>query len=256
MSLALLAATAVAAYLSAGTGPRVLVAAPRALAVAAIDVADPSVAYGAVAAAAALGGGLYWNQNKDATAPAQPPAVASPPPPPATRTTSVQQTEWPTIGGTGGQHRGAGKWAPAPQRELWYPPVGGTTGPHRGAGRWPPPKPMAPPADPLAGLPAWKPGKQKSRGGVLGNLVRKVRGREKWPRVGGTTGSHRGAGRWPPPAKAATAAIAAPTPSPPPAKSKVASWYDSGVRLLGATPPPPPPPPPAVDSWYDKGQRL
>ena len=95
-------------------------------------------------------------------------------------------------------HRGAGKWAPSPQRELWYPPIGGTTGAHRGAGRWPPPKPRESLADPFAGAPAFKPASKKTLATKVGGFVRQLRGKEKWPMIGGTTGAHRGAGRWPP----------------------------------------------------------
>ena len=91
--------------------------------------------------------------------------------------------------------------------------------------------------------------------GFLSNLIRKVRGKEKWPSLGGSGGYHRMSGNWPPPSAAAPAAVAAAPATA--ATSTVTSWYDSGKRLGGAAAPPPPKPAASsVVSWYDSGKRL
>ena len=75
-------------------------------------------------------------------------------------------------------------------------------------------------------------------------------GRKKvWPAIGGTTGYHRGAGRWPPPA----------TYSPKPV-TIVESWYDSGLRLTAPEEPkteePKPEPPKAEEPKPAKKQSV
>jgi hypothetical protein len=217
-------------------------------------------------AVVAIGGaGLFYSKSQATSAEetsvvASP--VASPPVAPASPTPSppplaVVKEEWPSLGGKSGPHRGAGTWPKDPPREIWWEPVGGSTGPHRGAGRWPPPEPKVVPMSPLP--PSPKVSKKKpSSGGFFSVLVRKIKGQPKWPMVGGSSGPHRGAGRWPPAMDAAATSIApnappAPPAPPPPPAATVRSWYDTGIRL---TTTPPPPPPPGVVSWYDAGKRL
>ncbi|KAL1526438.1 hypothetical protein AB1Y20_015150 [Prymnesium parvum] len=229
----------------------------------AIDVSDPAIIAGGVAVLAAFGGAIFMSgKDTQPPPPPSPPPPPMPPPPPPPRKKSTVK-EWPSVGGTGGAHRMSGKWAPTPKRELWYPPVGGTTGAHRGAGRWPPPKPKEPPVDTLPKLPKWKPKPQNPMTESVSQFFRQLQGKEKWPAVGGTTGAHRGAGRWPPPGSRDSAPTTLPTPraTPPSAPSSapvpatVVSWYDSGQRL-SAGPPPPAPAKDTVVSWYDSGKRL
>eukprot|EP00966_Prymnesium_polylepis_P074895 1737505-Prymnesium_polylepis.1 len=62
-------------------------------------------------------------------------------------------------------------------------------------------------------------------GAIAGLFGRKAK--KEWPAIGGTTGYHRGAGRWPPPA----------VYPPKKAAAVVESWYDSGLRLTAPEPP-------------------
>jgi len=144
----------------------------------------------------------------------------------------------------------AGRVAPTPVRIPYYEPIGGTTGPHRMAGRLPPkPKPVIEYTPPKPYKPRGAP-----KVGFLSNIIRKVRGKEKWPSLGGSGGYHRMSGNWPPPSAGASAAVAtAPAAA---ATSTVTSWYDSGKRLGGAVAAPAPKPASSVVSWYDSGKRL
>lgn len=131
-------------------------------------------------------------------------------------------------------HRMSGKWPATPPREIWYPPVGGTTGAHRGAGRWPPPKPREPLVNPLDGLPKWKPTKPKppTQSFNFNTFLNQLQGKSqpKWPQVGGSSGAHRSAGRWPPPGQRGDGGVSVLTPSPvaAPSRSKSPPKDDSG----------------------------
>ena len=181
--------------------------------------------------------------------PSPSPAAASSPPPPPPKPSPPKYERWPSKAAAAGYTAWRSRVAPTPVRIPYYEPIGGTTGPHRMAGELPPkPKPVI----------EYTPSKPyKPRGapkvGFLSNIIRKVRGKEKWPSLGGSGGYHRMSGNWPPPSAAAPAAVAT---APAAATSTVTSWYDSGKRLGGAAAAPAPEAASSVVSWYDSGKRL
>jgi len=199
-----------------------LASTPRCLDIASID---PAVALSALAIA---GGGAYYFTTKDSS-------PAKPKPSPKAKGSAMK-------GGSAGSHRMAGRWPKPPPRELWSPPPDWT----------PPTKPVlswydmglrlsAPaPAPPSALAPP------KRKRDMLGDLWRSVFGTTEteataaprpaartasWPSLGGAGGSHRMAGRWPPPKLEVVAPPPAPVAAPATPKTSVYSWYDSGKRL-------------------------
>tara|TARA_B100000513_G_scaffold189231_1_gene112806 strand:- start:510 stop:1268 length:759 start_codon:yes stop_codon:yes gene_type:complete len=211
------------------------------------------IAGGVTAATAGLG--AFFVSTKKPAAPPAPPAAA----PQATPPPKPSKKQWKSLGGSSGPHRGAGRWTPPPPAELWVPPPG-----------WKPPtKPVsswydsglrlapetASKATVSEATAAW------SLTSIVGSIknafkgaTAKASGLRRWKNLGGSSGYHRMAGRWPPPdptpsqTAAAKTAIKTATAKTAAAASSVKSWYDAGRRLT--------PPKPAVASWYDSGKRL